>query len=539
MPNAPRRPRGLDKPLPSASASGVSFLDDVRRCLERPEGSSWALSGLGAHRKTLLDALEALEARGEPEEKIERLHDVWSDKLGSFVQEMQRLLADGLAHGERDSELHALVDVALRRRLGLSDSAGSRIRDRELDRLSSEVLFSIQRPERIPSLWPERYALEVRALRRAEGETTITPIGRLVLGLPERDAVRWLLAVEVAQSRGPSDPWRMSRSAALRLVESRRLRVFWYGSETWPAHPQTLDRLAALGILSFEDEPEEALTTYALTENGAELVAEVASGDTPMVLLAGALIQDETAAVLGRIRAATALIQRESAAFAMTRHARMVAHEIRNALVPVREAIDDLFESLHREGRASLVNRHGATITGGVDRIFRFMTEMAQVVERAGPPPEPFDIAAAIEDALAALAEELGRVALFERPRWLPPVRGRRDRFVLAIVDLLRNAARARDDRPAVIRVAAELDGGTGAIVVTVDDDGPGVPPEYRKAIFAPGFSLRPGGTGQGLALVREVARAELGGEAHCEESPLGGARFVLRLPVDAGRSAA
>ncbi|MDC3954742.1 sensor histidine kinase [Polyangium jinanense] len=515
----------------------MSFLDDVRRCLDRPEGSSWALSGLGAHRKTLLDALEALEARGEPEEKIERLHDVWSDKLGAFVQEMQRLLEGGLAFGANATELHALVDVALRRRLGLSDSAGSRIRDRELDRLSSEVLFSIQRPERTPNLWPERYALEVRALRRAESETLLTPIGRLVLGLPERDAVRWLLAVEVAQSRGPSDPWRLSRGAAARLVAARRLRVFWYGSEV-AAHPQSLDRLAALGLLSFEDEAEEALTTYELTENGAELLAEVASGDTPMVLLAGALIQDETAAVLGRIRAATALIQRESAAFAMTRHARMVAHEIRNALVPVREAIDDLFASLQRDGRGTLVDRHGATITGGVDRIFRFMTEMAQVVERAGPPPEPFDIAAAIEDALAALAEELGRVAFFDRPRFLPHVRGRRDRFVLAIVDLLRNAARARDDRPAEIRVAAALDGG-GAIVVTVDDDGPGVPPEYRKAIFAPGFSLRPGGTGQGLALVREVARAELGGEAHCEESPLGGARFVLRLPVDAGRSAA
>ena len=516
----------------------MSFLDDVRRALDRPEGATWAFSGIGAHRKTLLDALEALEARGEPEEKIERLHDVWSDKLGPFVQEMQRLLEGGLAFGASAEGLHALVDVALRRRLGLSDTAGSRTRDRELDRLSSEVLFSIQRPERTPILWPERYVLEVRALRRAEGETRITPIGRLVLGLPERDAVRWLLAVEVAQSRGPSDPFRISRSAAARLVESRRLRVFWYGSETWPAHPQSLDRLAALGLLSFEDEAEEAITTYELTENGAELLAEVASGDTPMVLLAGALIQDETAAVLGRIRAATALIQRESAAFAMTRHARMVAHEIRNALVPVREALDDLFAALQREGRGPLVDRHGATITGGVDRIFRFMTEMAQVVERAGPPPEPFDVAAAIEDALAALAEELGRVALFDRPRFLPPVRGRRDRFVLAIVDLLRNAARARDDRPAVIRVSASLDG-DGAILVTVDDDGPGVPPEYRKAIFAPGFSLRPGGTGQGLALVREVARAELGGEAHCEESPLGGARFVLRLPVDAGRSAA
>ena len=222
----------------------------------------------------------------------------------------------------------------------------------------------------------------------------------------------------------------------------------------------------------------------------------------------------------------------------MTRHARMVAHEIRNALVPVREAIDDLFAALQREGRAPLVDRHGATITGGVDRIFRFMTEMAQVVERAGPPPEPFDVAAAIEDALAALAEARPR-GLVRSPPLSPARRGRRDRFVLAIVDLLRNAARAREDRPALIRVAAALDG-DGAIVVTVDDDGPGVPPEYRKAIFRAGVFPSAGRNGAGArARARGRAGGSLGGEAHCEESPLGGARFVLRLPADAGRSAA
>jgi signal transduction histidine kinase len=517
----------------------VSFLDDVRRALEQPERAAAALGGLGGHRRTLLDALEELEAAGAPEEKIERLHDVWSGELGPFVQEMRRLLADGLAHGEPAAVIGSLVDIALRRRLGLPDSARSRTRDRELDRISSDVRFSIDRPARVSPQSPEQYALEVRALRRSEGSFVVTPIGRLVLDLPEREAIRWLVAVEISQSRGPADPWRLSRSAAARIARAARLRVFWYASESWPAHLETLDRLAAFGLLSFEDEPEDALTTYELTADGGALFAEVASGDTPMILLAGALVQDETAAVLAAIRGASELFQHESAAFAMTRHARMVAHEIRNALVPVREAIDDLFLALRREGRAPLVERHGETIVGGVDRIFRFMTEMVTVVERAGPPPEPFDVAAAVEDALAAIAAELGRTAHFQRPRRLPPVRGRRDRFVLSIVNLLRNAAQAREDRASEIRVAAELRPGGASIVVTVDDDGPGVPPEHRRAVFEPGFSLRPGGTGQGLALVREVVEAELSGEAHCEESPLGGARFVLCLPVLGARSAA
>lgn len=520
----------------------MSFLDDVRAALERPEIAKGSLGGIGSFRKTLLLALEELEARGLPEERIERLHDVWSDKLAPFVREMQRQLEGGLAFGAPPEVSASLVDVALRRRLGLPGTAGSRTRDRELDRLSTDVLFSIDRPERVPLLFPERYAFEIRALRREGDAALVTPIGRLVLDLPERDAVRWLLAVEIAQSRGPTDPFRLSRAAAARVAKATRLRVFWYGSETWPAHPRTLDRLAALGVLAFEDEPEEALTSYDLTPDGGALLEEVASGETPMTVLAGALAEDETAAVLGRIRGASSLLLREGAARAMTRHARMVAHEIRNALVPVREAVDDLFEDLRREGRAPLVTRHGETITGGVDRIFRFMTEMVQVAERAGPPPESFDVGAAIEDAVASLFAELGHEAHFEVLRDLPPIHGRRDRFVLSVVNLLRNASRAPGDRAPEIRVSAELDSSGSFIVVTVDDDGPGVPVEHRDAIFEPGFSLRPGGTGQGLALVREVVCAELSGEARCEASPLGGARFVLRLPIDPaarGRSAA
>jgi signal transduction histidine kinase len=57
------------------------------------------------------------------------------------------------------------------------------------------------------------------------------------------------------------------------------------------------------------------------------------------------------------------------------------------------------------------------------------------------------------------------------------------------------------------------------------------VPEHLRRAIFAPGMSLRPGGSGQGLALVREVVEQEMRGQVSCTDAPSGGARFTLRLP--------
>lgn len=76
-----------------------------------------------------------------------------------------------------------------------------------------------------------------------------------------------------------------------------------------------------------------------------------------------------------------------------------------------------------------------------------------------------------------------------------------------------------------------------GWLEVAVEDDGSGVAPDQRERVFERFVRLDEararddGGSGLGLAIVREVARAH-GGEARVDASPLGGARFVVRLPV-------
>ena len=70
---------------------------------------------------------------------------------------------------------------------------------------------------------------------------------------------------------------------------------------------------------------------------------------------------------------------------------------------------------------------------------------------------------------------------------------------------------------------------------VMVDDAGPGVPDDLRERLFEPfargGSSQRTEGAGLGLAIAREQASV-LGGELWVEGSPMGGARFVVRLPL-------
>ena len=66
---------------------------------------------------------------------------------------------------------------------------------------------------------------------------------------------------------------------------------------------------------------------------------------------------------------------------------------------------------------------------------------------------------------------------------------------------------------------------------VMVDDDGPGIPAAAREGAFKPFASFSAGGTGLGLAIARDIARAH-GGEIVLQESPMGGLRAVVRLPM-------
>jgi two-component system, OmpR family, sensor kinase len=100
--------------------------------------------------------------------------------------------------------------------------------------------------------------------------------------------------------------------------------------------------------------------------------------------------------------------------------------------------------------------------------------------------------------------------------------------------NLLENARRySTGDVKVGIRLA---DGGAE---LRVSDRGPGVPPDQRERIFEPfyrlpGASERNGGVGLGLALVKSIV-ARHGGSVRCEETPGGGATFVVQLAHDVG----
>ena len=75
------------------------------------------------------------------------------------------------------------------------------------------------------------------------------------------------------------------------------------------------------------------------------------------------------------------------------------------------------------------------------------------------------------------------------------------------------------------------------SIIIMVDDDGPGIPIESHEDVFKAFFRVDPsrnpetGGTGLGLTIARDIARSH-GGELELEESPTGGLRAIINIPV-------
>ncbi len=213
-----------------------------------------------------------------------------------------------------------------------------------------------------------------------------------------------------------------------------------------------------------------------------------------------------------------------------------ISHDLRTPLTRMRLALAMLPRSPDTEDDL-------AALTQDVEEMERMIAAYLAFARGEGTEQaRPADLVELVRDA-AANARRAGAAVEVEAPpggALVMPLRA--DAVRRCLGNLLDNARRhARRIAVAVDAVprAAALGGpgggggGGGALwaQVTVDDDGPGIPAAEREGAFRPFRSGAPGGTGLGLAIARDIVRAH-GGEIMLEQSPLGGLRARLRLPV-------
>jgi two-component system, OmpR family, osmolarity sensor histidine kinase EnvZ len=146
-----------------------------------------------------------------------------------------------------------------------------------------------------------------------------------------------------------------------------------------------------------------------------------------------------------------------------------------------------------------------------------------------GEQPAPTDMAAMLSE-LEADSERHGHRATVAF-HGQPTVTVRPAAFKRCLANLVSNAGRFAS----TVAITGHRD--HRWLTVTIDDDGPGIPAAFREDVFKPFLRLDDarnqdeGGTGLGLAIARDIARSH-GGDITLGDSPLGGLRATVRVPV-------
>ena len=300
---------------------------------------------------------------------------------------------------------------------------------------------------------------------------------------------------------------------------------------------------------SFDVFPDEYMATEVLSGSGGTFSASV--GVWPSAadrLVIGGLPRSRLPVLLALLALATGLLsvaflqlRREHELAAMrASFVSSVSHELRTPLALQRVFLDTL-----RLGRAD-TEEGRAWALGNIDRETHRLTHLVENVLRFGQAGEG---RLELDRMRTDLAEEIARALTdyeplaadaelrFQGCRETVIASVDRDGFRQVLFNLVENAVKYG---PPEQTVTVSLAGARGRAVITVDDEGPGVPAEERARIWE-AFERTEGarrsgrgGSGIGLSVVRDLVALHGGGVA-IEDAPGGGARFRVELPLADG----
>jgi signal transduction histidine kinase len=213
-----------------------------------------------------------------------------------------------------------------------------------------------------------------------------------------------------------------------------------------------------------------------------------------------------------------------------------VAHEIGNPLAAILGYVDILRSDLAGKGDLPAADRQDALdrVKAETQRIHHIIRELLEFSRPSREDPEPTDPLRIVQSAQALLApqsrfREVRIVTMPANETW-PQVMVAPSRLVQVFVNLMLNAADAMSGK-GTIMVTCQQEG--RRVILTVADEGPGVPKENRRKVFDPFFTTKPvgQGTGLGLSVCRSIVES-FNGSLELSPSATGeGAKFAIALP--------
>lgn len=207
-----------------------------------------------------------------------------------------------------------------------------------------------------------------------------------------------------------------------------------------------------------------------------------------------------------------------------------IAHDINQPMAAIRSYADNARILLQRN-KTEAVRENLTTIAALTERMGAIVEDLRAFARKRTGGLEPISVCDSIDGALLLLhnrQRQQGIEMTCDRPPPEVKVIGNRVRLEQVLVNLMQNAMEAMEGRPGSrLALGWRVEG--EEVLLTVADNGPGIPDEVMQRLFTPFTTTKPAGLGLGHVICHDIVNA-FGGRLDVETSPEDGTRFTIRL---------
>jgi len=222
---------------------------------------------------------------------------------------------------------------------------------------------------------------------------------------------------------------------------------------------------------------------------------------------------------------------REEERQAFQRLIRVIGHEMNNSLAPIKSIAGSLATIIERdpppEDWRDDMQRGLGVIASRSESLSRFMSAYARLAKLPPPKLTTLDVGTFVDRVVTL--EKAHQIRVVPGPTLIIQADG--DQLEQLLINLIRNALDAVRETAGGVTVGWDrLPGSTASMELWVDDEGPGL--SNTGNLFVPFFTTKPGGSGIGLVLSRQIAEAHGGSLLLMNREDRRGCRASLRMPV-------